>query len=94
MMMDYISQALLLLMYEKPYGDITIGEITKRAGVNRSNYYRHFETKDSIVVFYLDSIMKEYWVEFYGKGSSDFSEYLFTMFEIFFKHKDDLILFH
>ena len=36
MMMGYIQQALLLLMKDKAYPDITIGEITAKAGVNRS----------------------------------------------------------
>ncbi len=67
MMMSYIAEALLLLMKDKNYNDITIGEITERAGVNRSTYYRHFETKESIIQFYLDSIMEEYQIAFRKK---------------------------
>ena len=37
MMMSYIAEALVLLMQQKPYSEITIGEITKKAGVNRSD---------------------------------------------------------
>ena len=54
-MMEYITDALLLLMKHKNFNDITIGEITKKAGVNRSTYYRHFSTKESIIKFYFST---------------------------------------
>lgn len=38
MMKGYIADSLLHLMSTKPYNDITIAEITKKAGVNRSTY--------------------------------------------------------
>ena len=36
-----IMEALLQLMHIKNYNDITITDITKRAGVSRMSYYRH-----------------------------------------------------
>lgn len=79
--MGYISQALLLLMHEKPYAEITISEITHKAGVNRSTYYRHFDTKESIVRFYFDEVMREYREAFAEMQSMDFTLYLLTMFQ-------------
>ena len=49
MMMGYMSTALLELMIEKDYTKISIGEIAKKAGVDRSSYYRHFKSKDDII---------------------------------------------
>lgn len=92
--MGYISQALLLLMHEKPYAEITIGEITHKAGVNRSTYYRHFDTKESIVRFYFDEVMREYREAFAEMQSMDFTLYLLTMFQTFYRHKEDLLLLH
>ena len=43
MMMGYMCSALLELMLEKDYAKISIGEIAKKAGVDRSSYYRHFK---------------------------------------------------
>ena len=94
MMMGYIAQALLLLMREKPYAEITIGEITHRAGVNRSTYYRHFDTKESIVRFYFNTVMCEYRQAFSELQSMDFTLYLLTMFQTFYQHKEDLLLLH
>lgn len=94
MMMDYIEQAFLLLMREKPYGQITVSEITARAGVNRSTYYRHFDTRESILRSYLDSIMETYQRRFKELQSGDFPLYLRTMFEAFYEKKEDLLLIH
>ena len=90
MMMAYIEQALLLLMQSRPYSDITIGEITEKAGVNRSTYYRHFPTKDSIIKSYLDAIMEEYQNRFRNLHSDDYALYLRTMFEAFYEKRDEL----
>ena len=94
MMMEYIEQALLLLMRSKAYSDITIGEISAKAGVNRSTYYRHFPTKDSIIQSYLDAIMEEYQSRFRSLRSDDYALYLRTMFEAFYEKRDDLLLIH
>ena len=94
MMMAYIEQALLLLMQSRPYSDITIGEITEKAGVNRSTYYRHFPTKDSIIKSYLDAIMEEYQNTFRNLHSDDYALYLRTMFETFYEKRADLLLIH
>ena len=94
MMMEYIEQALLLLMKDKAYPDITIGEITAKAGVNRSTYYRHFDTKESIIHSYLDSIMETYQQRFQQLHSQDFTLYLRTMFETFYENKENLTHIH
>ena len=52
MMKEYISESLLILMEGKAYDDISIGEITAKAGVNRSTYYRNFSSKNEIIKFY------------------------------------------
>ena len=94
MMMDYIAQALVLLMRSKPYAGISIGEITAKAGVNRATYYRHFTTKESVIHFYLDAIMREYQNKYVAQGITAHDEYLRVMFETFYEKKEDLLLIH
>ena len=94
MMMDYMSRALLLLMRSTPYERITIGNITCKAGVNRSTYYRHFDTKESIIRFYYDSIMRECSAAFRQTNSMDFRLYIKTRFETLYAHKEDLLNLH
>lgn len=46
---ECIEAALVLLMAEKEYSDITISEIVKRAGVSRTAYYRNYKSKEDIL---------------------------------------------
>ena len=38
-------EALLLLLEKKEYDFITVKEICEKAGVNRSTFYMHYDTK-------------------------------------------------
>ncbi len=49
-----IEAAMLLLMREKAFSDITITELIKRAGVSRVSYYRNYDSKESVLENYLD----------------------------------------
>ncbi|MBQ6411236.1 MAG: TetR/AcrR family transcriptional regulator [Atopobiaceae bacterium] len=44
-----ITSALLELMAEKPYDDITVSELTERAQVARVSFYRNFDGKDDVL---------------------------------------------
>lgn len=46
---QWLLDALLQLMKEKKYNEITIKELTSRAGLDRKTFYRHFKTKDDIL---------------------------------------------
>lgn len=54
---DYLKEcmgtALLELMKEKPIEKISIEEMTARADVGRSTYFRYFKTKDEVLAFKL-----------------------------------------
>ena len=43
-------EALLLLLEKKEYDSITVKEICEKAGVNRSTFYMHYDTKDDLLV--------------------------------------------
>ena len=51
---DSIYTALLQIMEKKPYEQISITDITRRAGVSRMAYYRNYESKDEILTKRLD----------------------------------------
>lgn len=48
---ECMGTALLELMKEKPIEKISIEEMTARADVGRSTYFRYFKTKDEVLVF-------------------------------------------
>ena len=60
---DYITDALLILMKQKNYKDITVTEICEKAGVTRMSFYRSFKTKDDILKRWFDSVFSRYLVE-------------------------------
>ena len=94
MMKEYIAESLLLLMAEKAYADISIGEITDKAGVNRSTYYRNFVSKESIVEFWFSGIMSEYMNKYRDSPDSSAENYLRTILNCFYSHKKELLLIH
>ncbi len=47
---ECILTALLRLMDEKPYGSISITDITTLAGVSRMAYYRNYSSKEEILL--------------------------------------------
>ena len=56
-MRGYIVEALFQLMAQKPFDEITAGEIAARAGVDRSTYYRHFKSKQAVLRSFLDTAL-------------------------------------
>lgn len=55
-----IMEALLQLMRTQEYNDISITDITRRAGVSRMSYYRNYSSKDEILRDYMYQIIEEY----------------------------------
>ncbi len=51
-------EALILLLEKKEYDFITVKEICEKAGINRSTFYIHYNTKDDLLVETMKSINK------------------------------------
>ena len=54
---ESIQTALILLLQEKKWEDITITNIVERAGVSRMAYYRNYESKEDILKDISDDFM-------------------------------------
>lgn len=59
---ECMSDALLKLMKEKDYEEITINEIAALAGVNRSTWFRNFTTKEEAITYKYVRLW-EHWAE-------------------------------
>ena len=57
---SYLVEALIKIMERKELEDISVTEICRKAGVSRMTYYRYFDTKKSILEFYMMEIIDEY----------------------------------
>jgi AcrR family transcriptional regulator len=88
----YIAESLLLLMEKKPYAGISISDITRKAGVNRSTYYRNFNSKDDIIKFYFnEGIILSYKGNITDRNTPSKRRFL-ELFKHYQKHKKELVL--
>ena len=53
-------QALMQLLQTKSLSNITISELTERAGVSRMTYYRNYNSMDEIFISYLKDLVDAY----------------------------------
>lgn len=58
-----IADALIELLEVKPLNDITIQDIADKSGYTRVTYYRHFNSLEEVISFYLDSYADDYLYE-------------------------------
>jgi AcrR family transcriptional regulator len=97
---DCMAESLLILMRKKAFSDITISEITKKAGVNRSSYYRNFKSKGDIVKYSFIKIFFEYaknnnlyeYVKNKDKKNIPYRKMLSKLFIHFLTYKNELML--
>jgi AcrR family transcriptional regulator len=54
-----ITEAVFVLLKSKEFSEITVTDIVTEAKVARASYYRNFETKETIVEGFIDSIYQE-----------------------------------
>ena len=54
---SWIFDALMLLMDEKPYMKISVSDITKRAGIARTTFYRNYKNINDIFLEFFSKIM-------------------------------------
>ncbi len=50
---ESIFTALMILMEQKDFNEITITELTKRAGVSRMAFYRNYNKMEEVITLYL-----------------------------------------
>ena len=90
---ESITLALIQLMTKKEFHEISITELTKRAGVSRISFYRNFEDKTDVLRKYLNDIQYEFMLSRdANRHESSFSEYITELFVHLSKYKELAIL--
>ena len=83
-----ITAALLSLLKEKPLSDISISELTSRAGIGRVSFYRNYQSKEDILKEESDRLIKE-WGKLYESNPESAPETLFpSLFDFYRDHRD------
>lgn len=91
---ECVVKSLVELMKEKGLKDISITEITKKAGVSRMSYYRNYYCKEDILNNYLIDILKKYddkRQELINKNKYSMYHLILYAFEFFEEYKDFVI---
>jgi len=55
-----MNEALFLLLEKKDYDFITVTEVCKKAGVNRSTFYLHYESIDDLLYETIENVNKRF----------------------------------
>lgn len=83
-----MTAALLRLLKEKNFADISVSELTSAAKVGRVSFYRNYRNKEDVLKSESDRLVKE-WGELYESNPESQPETLFpSLFDFYRAHKD------
>ena len=88
-----IVQSLVYLMRKKSFHEIKITEICKKAGVSRLSYYRNFESKEDIVLYYFSNNFEKIIGKMTMMESISYRELIEILFLHFMENLEDNKLF-
>lgn len=55
-----ITKALLNLMHQKSFSDISISEIIRTAGVARISFYRNYDSKEDVLLTLIEDVLEQF----------------------------------
>lgn len=91
---QWLYNSLIILMKEKSFDSITIGEITKNADLDRTTFYRNFRSKEDILNVGISKIKNKYMEVLKNSQSLNMEFLSFVFFKICHDEIDLLRLLH
>lgn len=91
---EQMTLALLDLMEENQFNDISITAITKKACVGRASFYRNFATKEDIIQQYLSVLLGNWKQEFESSGETEPTKLFTSLFEHLKRNSRTYLLLH
>lgn len=89
---EWFTSALLKLMKTKPYREIRIKELSKKADLDRRTFYRYFKSKDDVLELYCGFIMQDFAKRILDKNELSLRTVVTSYFEFWEEHVDFLKL--
>ncbi len=83
--------ALLQLMQEKPFEQISASQLSRLAQYDRRTYYRYFKTKKDVLYLYCSSLLGDLALEMRKEPLTPYSGFL-SFFEFWNEHRDFLLI--
>jgi AcrR family transcriptional regulator len=88
----WLLESLLTLMKEKDYYKITIKEITENADLDRSTFYRNFNSKEELLYLYFNDLAEEYTKRLKNTEALDMEKVFEIFIEFFKEHIEEISL--
>ena len=82
-----LIEALLDLMEEKPFKDISISELTAKADLSRRTFYRLFETKEDILLYHIKTLWYENVSELYNMPTQSYFQTSYWSLCFWYSHR-------
>lgn len=79
---ESITEALFSLMEKERFSDITVSELTEKAGVGRVSFYRNYDSKEDVILQYMLKISTSYWTDHHKEDPSTLWKMTFELFVI------------
>ena len=76
-----ISLALYALLLRKPYDEISVSDICKKANVSRVSFYHYYDKKDDIIIQFSDEKFAEFFDNFTKLEVLTFEDLIVEMFK-------------
>ena len=80
---QHLSEALLALMEERPFRDISVVDICDRAMVHRTTFYAHFEDKNALLQYVFDTLRDGFLLGADGRAADRTQNKMDYLMEVF-----------
>lgn len=87
-----ITKALLKLMHEKSFSDISISELIRTAGVARVSFYRNYDSKEDVLHTLVDDVLEKFRHTVTGQGKDYYTYQNVYRSFAYFKEYGDFVL--
>ena len=87
-----ISLALYALLLRKPYDEISVSDICRKADISRVSFYHYYDKKDDIIVQFSDEKFAEFFDDFTKLESLTFEDLIIEMFKFLKKNSRQLTI--
>ena len=57
---SWTYEAMIKLLKNHQYGDITVSDVIKKAGISRATFYRHFKSKEDVIRINIDMFFRSF----------------------------------
>ena len=89
---EWLAKALLKLMKNKPFREISISEIAEKADLSRRTFYRSFSSKEEVICFHLQTIWRKGALKLSADEDHSYYHTIRWYLELWYEHRELALL--